>query len=260
MFLSRNKKSRLAAVLILCIILAVAGGCTRQEDEPYSSPSFNDGHSSEEQAEDATPMDATLSDALMVASFSDAYPINASMTDAFPASLTDAYPVGMYDGNVYYNGMAEFKITVDGERWRFYDAVEVASATGATEDDVNNLWYGYKSAYDLDTCYACIVSNKETGSTIIVSYVNPANYMMPDYTAKQYLSMMVDRYEDVTVRTVTFLGQTYECLDIPAEQTSFGRRTQFAIDKDGLIIIITFTMNGDARLDEAVGMLTPLYY
>ncbi|MCR5215073.1 MAG: hypothetical protein K6E10_11715 [Eubacterium sp.] len=260
MIFSSKKKARIACFLIMCIIFSMVTGCGKEEEEAYSSPSFSNSHQETSEEEEATITDATLTNALMAASYTDAYPINPEVEGVFSASMTDAFPAGMYYENVYYNGLAGFKISVDGENWRFYDAAEMASATDTTEDYVNNLWYGYKSVYDQETTYVCIASNKHTGSNIIVSYVNPAKYMMPEYTAKEYLSMMIDRYDGVSVRTVTFLGEKYACLDIPADQTAFGRRTQFAMDKDGLIIIITFTMNGDTPLDEAVGMLSPLYY
>ena len=85
-------------------------------------------------------------------------------------------------------------------------------------------------------------------------------YNMPDYSAKEYLEMASGKYEDLKVRHVTFLGKKYEVLDIPAEQTNVGRRTQFAIKEEGIIIVITFTMDEDVLLEDAVGLLTPLYY
>ncbi len=260
MILSSKKRVKIICALIMCMIFTGLSGCGKEEEEPYSSPSFSNNYEQTSEEEEATITDATLTNALMVASYTDAYPVNPEVSGIFSATMTDAFPAGMYFDNVYYNGLAGFKINVDGEIWSFYDAAEMASATDTTEDYVNNLWYGYKSVYEEDTTYVCIAANKKTGSNIIVSYVNPAKYQMPDYTAKEYLSMMVDRYEDVSVRTVTFLGEKYACLDIPEDQTAFGRRTQFAIDRDGLIIIITFTMNGDTPLEEAVGMLSPLYY
>ena len=39
-----------------------------------------------------------------------------------------------------------------------------------------------------------------------------------------------------------------------------GRRTQFAIDKEGLIVLITFTLSEEVELEDAVKLLTPLYY
>ena len=255
---SLNK--RIAGIMISLMILSCLSGCGKKDEEPYSSPSFSNGKKQESTEEEATDTDASLTDALAKASYTDAKQINASGTDAVPATLTDASPMGMYKDNVYYNGLAEFKITVDNEEWKFFSAEEVASATGKSKDFINNLWYGYTSPHDYDTTYAAIASNVETGSTIIVSYINPANYDMPEYTANEYLGMAAGRYEDVHVRTVTFLAQKYECLDIPAELTNVGRRTEFAIDKDGLIILITFTMSGEMQLEEAVELITPLYY
>lgn len=256
----RKMTKKLAGILVALTILASFSGCGKEEEDPYSSPSFTDGKVSTASEGEATSTDASLTDALMIASYSDATRSDASMTDAIPASLTDALPMGVYNKNTYFNGLAEFKIKVDGDRWKFLDAVEVASATGATEDYVNNLWYGYKSPYEEDTTYAAIVSNSLSGSTIIVSYVNPSSYMMPDYSAKEYLSMAAKKYDNVSVRKVTFLGQQYECLDIPKDQNELGRRTQFAIKQDGMIILITFTMIDDTTLEEAVSLMTPLYY
>ena len=252
-------KKKISAILICMMIISLVSGCGKEED-PYSSPNFSDKSPDVATEADATVTDASINDALMIASFTDATMTDASATDAVPASLTDALPMGVYQDNTYYNGLAEFKIIVDGEKWKLYDAVEVASATGATPDYVSNLWFGYTSPFDEDTTYAAIASNKESGSTIIVSYISPTSYNMPDYSAKDYLGMVAGRYEDVSVRTVTFLAQTYECIDIPQEDTGIGRRVQFAIDRGGMIILITFTIYDDTTLEEAVGLLKPLYY
>ena len=227
---------KLSAFLIMCMIVVCMGGCGKEEEEPYVSPSFIE--STESTTEDSV----------------------ATITDAIPASLTDALPMGVYEGNVYYNLLAEFKITVDDNEWRLYDAAGVATATGATEDYVNNLWYGYKSPYDEDTTYAAIAYNVETGSNIIVTYINTESYQMPDFSAQDYLEMASQRYDDLNVSKVMFLGQEYSCLDIPEDQSDVGRRVQFAIDKDGLIVLISFTLHGEMTLEEAVTLLTPLYY
>ncbi len=254
---------KISSILIAILVLGSLAGCGK-EDEAYSSPSFKDGSSEEATEMDADEDIASISDALMIASYTDATVTDASELDAIvsaiPASLTDALPMGVYDNNVYYNGLAEFKISVDGDKWRFFNAEEVANATGTTKDYINNLWYGYKSPYDEETTYAAIATHVESGSTIIVSYVNPEKYNMPDYSAKEYLEMASGKYEDLKVRHVTFLGKKYEVLDIPAEQTNVGRRTQFAIKEEGIIIVITFTMDEDVLLEDAVGLLTPLYY
>ena len=83
---------------------------------------------------------------------------------------------------------------------------------------------------------------------------------MPNYSSADYLKRVADRYEDVYVRNVTFLGQQYDVIDIPEEESDVGRRVQFAIDRDGLIILITFTIFEGTTLEEAVGLLKPLYY
>lgn len=252
-------KKRISAILICMMIISLVSGCGKEE-EPYSSPNFSDGNSEVATEEDATDTDASLNDALMIASYSDASGTDASATDAIPASLTDALPMGVYEDNTYYNGLAEFKLTVDGETWKLLDATEVASATGATVDYISNLWYGYTSPYDEDTTYAAIASNTTTGSTIIVSYVSPSSYNMPNYSAKDYLKMVADRYDGVSVRSVTFLAQKYEVIDVPEDESGIGRRVQFAIDRGDMIILITFTIFQDTKIEDAVGLLKPLYY
>ena len=254
-------KERLAAILIGVLAFSMLSGCgQQQEEEKYSSPSFEKHKAEVATTEDAEEVSASISDAIMMASYTDATLTDAKEKSGVPASLTDALPMGVYDGNVYYNGLAEFKLTVDGTSWKFYDAVNVASATGATEDYINNLWYGYKSPFDEETTYAAIAYNQNSGSNIIISYVNPKAYLMPDFSAENYLTMAAERYEGVKVSKVTFLRQKYYCLDIPKELSTVGRRTQFAIDKDGLIILITFTMHEEVSLEEAVSLFTPLYY
>lgn len=253
-------KKRIAGLMISLMLLSCLSGCGKKDEEPYSSPSFSSGKKQESTEEEASQTDASLTDALAKASYTDAEHSSASLTDAVPATLTDASPMGMYQDNVYYNALAEFKITVDDENWKFFSADDVAKATGKSTDFINNLWYGYTSPQDYDTTYAAIASNVETGSTIIVSYINPAKYDMPEFTAREYLEMAANRYDDLHVRTVTFLAQKYECLDISAEKTNVGRRTEFAIDRDGLIILITFTMSPGMELEEAVELMTPLYY
>ncbi|SEQ45226.1 hypothetical protein SAMN02910369_01797 [Lachnospiraceae bacterium NE2001] len=252
-------KKKLTATLVALLLITALSGCGKEEEEAYSSPSFSNGSKQEATESDAEEEDASLTDALMIASFTDAT-ASASLTDALTASLTDAPIMGLHEKNVYYNTLAGFKIEVDGNEWKFYNAAEVATAMDASVDYVNNLWYGYTSPYDEGTTYASIASHKESGSTIIVSYVNPENYNMPDYTAKEYLQMAAGKYEDLHVRTVTFLGDKYEVLDVPDEQSNVGRRTQFAIKKEGLIVVITFTTNNDYKLEEAVGLISPLYY
>lgn len=256
----RKMTRKLSAALICVMILGMLCGCGEEEKDPYSSPSFSNGTRENGTESDSSETDASLTDALMLASYTDATITDASSSDAIPASLTDAMIMGLYQDNTYYNSLADFKITVDGNEWVLFDSAEVASATGATEDYVNNLWYGYRSPYDEDTTYAAIACHRATGSTIIVSYINPASYNMPDYSANEYLKMASAKYDDAAVRTVTFLGQKYECLDVHDVGSGIGRRTQFAIKRDGIIVLITFTMNEDIYLTDGVQLLSPLYY
>ena len=257
----RLHKGRISAVLIGLTILSLLAGCGKKDEEkPYSSPSFKNTSTETASTGDSNEISASITDALNIASYSDATVSDASSVKKALASAGDAKLMGVYNDNVYYNSLAEFKITVDGTTWKLFDAREVASATGATKDYVDNLWNGHKSPYDEETSYAAVAYNVETGSNIIVSYINPEKYLMPEFDANEYLKMASERYEDCKVSKVTFLGQGYSCLDVPASQTSVGRRTQFAIDKEGLIILITFTLSEEVELEDAVKLLTPLYY
>ena len=138
-----NIKKYVSVILIFAITFLAA--CGKDDEEAYSSPNFSSKQEEEIDEELSTPLDASITDALMVASYTDATSTDATPSDAAlnkPASLTDATPMGMYDGNTYYNALAEFKMTVDGAEWKFYDAAGVASATNADLEYVNNLWAG----------------------------------------------------------------------------------------------------------------------
>ena len=253
-------KKKISALLVAVLILSVLSGCGKKEEEAYSSPSFSNGSKTDADASEEEDEDASLTDALLIASYSDATVSDASEVDELTATLTDAPLMGVRTEKVYYNTLAEFKITLDTEGWEFYDAAEVATATDSTTDYINNLWYGYTSPYDEGTTYAAIAYHKESGSSIIVSYVNPTEYNMPDYSAREYLEMAAGKYEGLKVRTATFVGDKYEILDVPDEQSNVGRRTQFAIKKEGLIVVVTITTNNDYKLEDAVRFISPLYY
>lgn len=256
----RLQKGRISAALIGLMVLGMLSGCGKKQEEAYSSPSFKDSSKEVASSGDSEEENASITDALNIASFTDATVSDAKSVKDVLASAGDAQIMGVYNDKVYYNMLAEFKITVDGTTWKLFNDAEVASATGATKDYVDNLWKGYKSPYDEETSYAAVAYNVETGSNIIVSYINPDKYLMPEFGAFDYLKMASERYEECKVSKVTFLGQAYTCLDVPDSQASVGRRTQFAIDKEGLIVLITFTLSEEVELEDAVKLLTPLYY
>ena len=257
----KNRLTKYISVVLIFSLVLISGCGKKEEEEQYSSPNFSNPRGYDEEYEDSTPLDASISDAIMKASFSDASSTDAEIsTQSDAASATDASIMGYYDDNTYYNSLADFKITVDNDEWKFYDAAGVASATNADLDYIDNLWAGYKSPYDEGTTYAAIAYNTRNGSNIIVSYVNPSTYLMPEFNAEAYMKMASRRYIDFSVNKVTFLGQSYVCLDVKDEMSVIGRRTQFGIDKEGLIVIITFTMQDEAPIDEAVRLLTPLNY
>ncbi|MBR6404533.1 MAG: hypothetical protein IKS48_14230 [Eubacterium sp.] len=255
----RLNKGRISAVLIGLTILGLLPGCGKQE-EPYSSPTFKNSTTEEVVSDESNGVPASITDALNIASYSDATSSDAAKKKAELASVGDALLMGIKKGNVYYNTLAGFKITVDGIAWKLLDGVEVASATGATADYIDELWRGYRSPYDEETSYAAIAYEVASGANIIVSYINPDKFQMPEFNANSYLKMAADRYEGVSVAETTFLGQQYSYLVVPASKTSMGERAQFAIDKEGLIVLITFTLSDSVELADAVSLLAPLYY
>ena len=252
-----NHFKKYISVILLFTFILSAVSCGKVEDTPYSSPNFQNSMTEEDTEEVITKADASITDALMKASLSD-----ASLSDADlepPASLTDASIMGMYDDGAYYNALAGFRITADYEdsTWHFYDAAGVASATDASLDHVNNLWHGYKSPYNEDVSYAAILYNSVDGSNIIVSYINPEKYLMPDFNAQKFLGMAASRYDDYTLSYVAFLRKNYWCLDVK-EESEVGRRTQLAIDEEGLIVLITFTLQEETSLQDALTLFSPL--
>lgn len=254
-FLSRSKRY-IAAVLIAVICLSLIS-CGKQEEASYSSPNFTEKKDDKtEDKELSSEADASITDAILKASMSDAS-ITDSVEAEMPASITDASVMGMYKNNMYFNTLAEFAISVDNEEWKFYDAAGVATVTGTSVDEINNLWHGYRSPHDADTTYGAIVYNTEDGSNIIVSYVNPTAYNMPEFNSEKYIKMAASRYENCTISKVSFLNQDYVCLDVK-DEAEVGKRTLFAVDRDGLIVLITFTLQEETTLEEAVKLFAPL--
>ena len=252
MFISKRKIAGILAGLMLTSLTS----CGEPEKEPYVSPSFENESSENQKYEksdlETVVVDATPGDAVVY----DAAPTDKEIPDSVKASLTDAVQAGFYDGNTYYNTLGGFQISTEGTSWSFYDAEGVANATGLSVDDINNFWYGYKSAYDSEISYGCIAYDVKTGSNVMVSYVNPDVKLLPTITAEDYLAMALGRYQDLVVKRVGFMGGLWACLDIPEEQTGVGRRVCYAVRKENLIVLVTFTMQEGQELSEAQSIFT----
>lgn len=252
-------KKKTAALLAASILLVSLAGCGEEEKEPYVSPDFknestnNTGY--EPNIENASVTDATYGDAELMY---DAEPLDEEATEELMASVTDAEALeaGAYGDGIYYNTVAGFVINVKDTNWAFYDAAGVANATGLTEEDVNNFWYGYKTTKDAETSYCCIAYDKNTGSNIIVSYVNPSVTLFPEITSDEYLEMALGRYENLRVKRVKFMGELWSCLDIPADQNPAGRRVCYAKKSGDILVLVTFTMQDDQELSSAQGLFT----
>ena len=270
------------------ILLLGAGltACGSEPEQKYTSPTFNT--ETVKPGEKYTG-DSTEAASAEPASLSEGDPIDGSQTDV---DLTQATIAGTYDGNVYYNSFVGFAITVDGSLWKMYDAAGVALATGQTEDEVNDLWYGVVSPYSVKNMTCAIAYDSTSGTNLIVSYVTPKLYYMQDMTAREYLELSAGQYENATVTDYEYLGNTWSCLTVgdgseenseetteektdgenpdagnpdaenPSEDTArlegVGRRVQFAIRKDDLIVLLTYTLQGEDTLEDAASHVTRL--
>ena len=293
----RKKVFRKKVFTAAGILLLGAGltACGSEPEQKYTSPTFNT--ETVKPGEKYTG-DSTEAASAEPASLSDGDPIDGSQTDI---DLTQSTLAGTYDGNVYYNSFIGFAITVDGSLWKMYDAAGVAAATGQTEDEVNDLWYGVVSPYSVKNMTCAIAYDSTSGTNLIVSYVTPKLYYMQDMTAREYLELSAGQYEHAAVTDYEYLGSTWSCLSVgdgseettetennedpsgenpdgenaseetPGEEASedasnkgttklegVGRRVQFAIRKDDLIVLLTYTLQGEDTLEDAASHVTRL--
>lgn len=244
---------RTAELLIAGTLISLLSGCGSKKEATteYISPSFNNETMSDASSSDASMTDASITDAIKaVATVTD-----ATVTDALPASYGDALPMGVYsnDGTDYYNSIAGFELVTDSS-WKLYSKEQVASATDASLDDISNLWSGIKSPKDEETTYCAIANNITTGSNIIISYISPKAFLMPELNASKYLNMACSRYDGTSIGKVDFLGSEFSYLDIPKTSSSVGRRVQLASDQDGLILLITMTLQDSEELTDALSL------
>lgn len=257
----RFSKIKVAALLTGLVLVSSLAGCkgNQEASTQYVSPSFDNQTTEIPTMTDASTTDASLTDAIAeAASANDA--ASAGDADQLPASLSDALPMGTYsdDHRTYYNPLGNFKLSM-AEDWQLMDADSVASTTDASVDEISNLWSGLKQPKDFETSFCAIANRQSTGSNIIISYLSPSAYLMPDLTAEKYLGMSVSRYENASVGTVKFLGQDYYFLDIPKNDSSVGRRVQLASDHDGLILIVTMTLQEDEELTDAFKLFDKIW-
>ena len=246
----RRKTLLLAgAVLLMCGFSA----CGNEPEEKYTSPNFE--QETIKPGEKYTGQ-STEKPEVVPSGLSEGDPVNGNDVDADLSTSTTL--TGTYDGNTYYNPFAGFVIQVDGALWRMYDAAGVAAATGQTEDEVNRQWYGVVSPYSMKNMTCAIAYDADTGSNLIVSYVNPKLYYMKDMTAREYLELSARQYENVDVIDMDYLGETWSTLTIEEDREGVGRRAQFAIRKSDIIILLTYTLQGEDTLEDAASHVSKL--
>ena len=252
----QGRKNKIAAVVIAAGLLMGLSACTdaEPEDEKYVSPTFNtevvtrgdDGKPIEKSTEKVEAEKSELSTAEAIEGKDLETDLSTSTTIA-----------GTYENGNYYNPFVGLAIQSD-DIWRFYDAPGVAEATGLTEDEVNDLWYGVVSPHSVKTMTCCIAYKKDTGSNLIISYINPKLYYMQNMTAREYLELSSRSVKGAEVRNVEYLGQVYATVELPEEKEGTGKRVQFAMRKDDLIVLLTYTLQGEDTIEEAADHVTRL--
>lgn len=252
-------KRRLAAMILACAFLLTGCG-GRNEKEAYSSPNFSKQESSTEETGNAASQNvavATDTDGTIIeyGSLSDDEPIDMPELDE---PINPEQVVGYYYNNDYYLPFGKFAIKTDGDNWRLYNAFQVSEVTDFTEEEVETIWAGQKSPYYLETTCCAVAYHFQSGSNIVVSYINPKLFWMEGLTAEKYLGMIAEEQEGLQVQEVTYLGRKYMVLDIPEELDGFGRRVQFVTEQDGLLISIVYTIQGDMTLEDMADHLVRL--
>ena len=249
------KSIRRKAVLFAGAVLFTCGlsACGEEPEQKYTSPNFEQEtvKSGEKYTGSSTEAPEVFPSGLSEGDPVDGKDVDADLT-------TNTTLTGTYDGTNYYNPFAGFVIQVDGVLWRLYDAAGVAEATGQTEDEVNRQWYGVVSPYSLKNMTCAIAYDADTGTNLIVSYVNPKLYYMKDMTAREYLELSARQYEDVEVVDMDYLGETWSTLTLEEQREGVGRRAQFAIRKDDLIVLLTYTLQGEDTLEDAASHVSKL--
>ncbi len=248
----QSRRNRIAAVIIMTGLLLGLPACGEQEpEEKYVSPTFNTEVVNP--SEEGKKPETTEAQEVLDTDLSQGDPVKASDLEEVPTTETTI--AGSYENGSYYNPFTGFAIQGDSE-WKLYDAAGVAEVTGLTEDEVNDLWYGVVSPYSVKTMTAAIAYKRSTGSNLVVSYINPKLYYMQNMTAREYLELSARAYKDVEVSNVNYLGKVYAAITLPDEGE--GRRTQFAIRVDDLIVVLTYTLQGEDTLEDAADHVTTL--
>ena len=251
----QSRRNRIAAVLIMTGLLLGLPACTEKEPEEgkYVSPNFNTEVVNRTEEGVPAPKETTEEREVVDSPLSKGDPVNIADLENVPNTETTI--AGSYENGSYYNPFVGFAIQGDTV-WRLYDAAGVAEATGLSEDEVNDLWYGVVSPYSVKTMTCAIAYKQDTGSNLVVSYINPKLYYMQNMTAREYLELSARSYKDVEVQDVNYLGQTFSSISLPDEGE--GARTQFAIRVDDLIVVLTYTLQGDDTLEDAADHVTKL--
>ena len=249
---SRRNGFTAAIITAACLLGLTACAGTDTTEEKYTSPNFNTEVVTEAGKPGAT--ETTEDPDVVPSELSTGEPVKTS--DLETDVSTNTTIAGSYENGDYYNPFIGLAIKSDSS-WRLYGAAEVAEVTELTEDEVNDLWYGVVSPYSVKTMTCAIAYKKSTGSNLIVSYINPKLYYMQNMSAREYLELSAREYPDVIVQNMDYLGQTFASATFP-EKEGDGRRIQFAIRKSDLIILLTYTLQGDDTIDDAADHVTRL--
>lgn len=167
--------------------------------------------------------------------------------------------VGTIDGNVYTNESFGFKLELPDDNWEFQDAATMASSVGSTEDEINKVWNGEVTPYDQRVTYCVFAWDTTTGVSVIINYASTEkNYMDSDKTGREYLDEGAQGYPGSTVTDTPFLGDTsYARLQI-SQAAQGADQYMYAANKDGIIIMITFTIFEGDDIEDYLSMFSVL--
>lgn len=165
------------------------------------------------------------------------------LTEYTDSAEEETVRVGYYEGEDTYVNDSFGVTAVLPEGWTFGTSEEVANATGKTVEEIEGMWNGDKSVYESEVTYLFIAYNSN-GSNVIMNYCTPALYGTPDLTAKEYLESASESYPDSELTVETLNAKQYDCLKLPNDNGC--KQEMYCVDKDGVILMITFTvMDGE---------------
>jgi len=244
-------KKKIAIILVGIMTFAMASGCSFIK---------------EKKTEGTTTTVAKTEEPTEVVTASGTDPMPEASTEDETEEITTEQKIsgkkascGSDDGYVYTNDFANFDIDITDSDWYFYSSDKIAEAVSKSSEEVEAYLSGDKSPYDIDITYCSLVYKASTSSNIIVYYVNPSYYNMSEgMTGKEYLELGASGYEGVEVTEAKLAGRNCGVMQIPRTENSTYSQYMYAFNNEGLIVVISFSIMDDDKLDEAIALVQKL--